>query len=316
MSGQAIQPMDSYRLGQYQFPVPCYLCGKDNLFDAESCRNCAGPMNLQRYAEEDNKHRPQLIVTLGANEVGKTVYLGTLLDILSRQRGELDFMTCGASSLSMSQTTVSALARCEFPPITPKEPESWNWAHCRLQRRTRKKPLDVFFVDMAGSALLEQADHPGRYPSIGGAIGKATGTILMIDADRAGKGDKDEEFFGRKILSYLADSIQHHAPPKNRKRGLRPRQEDQPMPISIVLAKADQNEACFDNLSEFVRGHLPGVWNICQERFPLHRFFACSVVAGTVMRKTAAGERHIVPLRVEPRGVIEPFRWLAGNFAD
>jgi len=316
MSGQGLQPMESFRLGQYRLPLPCYLCGNDNLFDAVMCRHCAGPMALRRYAEEDKKGKPHLITTLGADGVGKTVYLGLLLDILNRQRGELEFITCDASSLSMSQVTVSSLARCEFPPVTQNDPTTWNWAHCRLQRRTRKRPLEVFFVDMAGRALLEETDRPGTYECVSGAIGKSTGTILMIDAERAANGDKDEEFFGRRILSHLADLMERRMSAHRTRRGVRPKKGNEPHPISIVMSKADQNEACFENPNEFVRGHLPGIWKICQDRFPLHRFFACSVTTGCITRVTATGDRYVMPLRVEPRGVIEPFRWLATNFAD
>ena len=81
---KTLQPLDSYRLADYAVPVPCYVCHEGNSFDAERCRHCAAPMALAHQAQTQ-KIRPQMMAVLGTSGVGKTVYLGMLLDMLSRR---------------------------------------------------------------------------------------------------------------------------------------------------------------------------------------------------------------------------------------
>ena len=75
-----------------------------------------------------------MVAVLGPSGSGKTVYLGMLMDMLSRQPQRLEIVARGASSIGLQQTTVSALARCEFPAKTGREPECWNWMHCEIHR--------------------------------------------------------------------------------------------------------------------------------------------------------------------------------------
>ena len=70
-----IQPLETFRVGRTRLPIPCCLCGNDNLFDAPKCRVCYAPMALGRCSTGDKKKlAPQLSTTLGADGVGKTVY--------------------------------------------------------------------------------------------------------------------------------------------------------------------------------------------------------------------------------------------------
>jgi hypothetical protein len=236
-----------------------------------------------------------------------------LLDILSRQRERLGFTTCDASSVALQQEAMAALARGEFPEPTLTDPEHWRWAHCRLQRRSRRTPLDVFLVDIAGKSILREIDHPSTYPLVGGLLQKTTGVFLIIDTDRVESGDKDEEFFAMQMLNHL-EHLREKASygrltPKRRRMGdlfTMP-------PLAIVLAKSDQVEHAFDNPTSFVRGHLPNLWQQCHELFPQHAVFATSVVGACATRKNQSGRHERIPLRVEPRRVIDPFRWLMGQ---
>ena len=65
---------------------------------------------------------PLMFAALGPSGVGKTVYLGMLLDMLSRQPKELQLSARGGFSVTLQQTTLAALSRCEFPSKTPSEP--------------------------------------------------------------------------------------------------------------------------------------------------------------------------------------------------
>ncbi len=82
-------------------------------------------------------------------------------------------------------------------------------------------------------------------------------------------------------------------------------------PVALVLTKADECEACFDDPAAFAKRHAPGLWRHCQERFFKHRFFAAGVaVRVRTAQHRRATSRQRVPLRVEPRGIVEPFAWL------
>ena len=52
-----------------------------------------------------------MIAVFGASGVGKTVYLGMLMDMLSRQTERLQLLARGAFSITLQQTTVAALSR-------------------------------------------------------------------------------------------------------------------------------------------------------------------------------------------------------------
>ncbi len=309
MTSFQVQPLESYRLGRYQLPIPCYLCGHDNLFDAVFCRNCHGPLDIARtHAETQSK--PQILMTVGADGVGKSVFLGTLLDILSRQRSRTEFLTNDAASIVIQKEVMAALARQEFPERTSTNSEDWRWAHCRLHRRTRKDPLSVFFVDIAGTSMMREIEAPQSFPVVGGLFEKATGIFLVVDAARIQQGDKDEEFFAMEILSHLAGVRQRQRPavPTNPRR-TRHTTVTLP-PVAVVMAKADQCPSCCESPRDYVAGQLPGVVRCCEEQLSQFEFFAVSSVGAVATVKLNKGGTADVPLRVEPRGVLEPFRWM------
>ena len=308
-----IQPLDTYKIGGYRLPIPCHLCGENNLYEAVTCANCASPMDLSRSLHGNECVKPQLIVPVGAGDTGKTVYLGMLLDILSRQ-GRSDITTHGAASVTVQQTVIRALARQYFPEPTSREPLHWAWTHCRLARRTSSDHLHAFVPDMSGESILRDADDES-FPQVRHILRKATGIMLFLDAGRLQAGDKDEEFFALKILRFIEGIIEHPVAPENtsrRKRG--PQPLPQLPPVSVVLAKADECDECFDNPSDYVRGQMPNLWQALKTVAPQHAIFAASAVGAVADIPLAAGEFTKVPLRIEPRGILEPFRWLLGQF--
>ena len=84
-------------------------------------------------------------------------------------------------------------------------------------------------------------------------------------------------------------------------------------PVALIISKADQCESCFEDPAGFARRHAPGLSRICQQRFPKHFYFAAGVAGACVTRKVQGGGQQSVPLRIEPRGIIEPFAWLIEN---
>ena len=292
-----IVPLDSYRLAQYVAQVPCYICSGPNTFDAELCRHCFAPMALTHQANTQHLH-PQMIATIGATGAGKTVYLGMLTDMLSRCNDQLQILARGAFSISLQQHTMKALSRCDFPDKTPNEPDRWNWVHSQVRMKSRKRPLEIIMPDMAGEAILHETDHPNSYPVIRSLLTQCAGIVVLVDAQRIAEGHQDQDFFTMKLLSYLMELDDD---PKN---GWPSR------PVALVFSKADQCEECFSDPSMFAQKQAPGIWQQCRERFKHCRFFA-SGVAGVCANRLEVGRCYVqTPLRIEPRGIVEPFRWL------
>lgn len=298
MTRSALMPLDSYRLAQYAVPVSCYVCEAENTSDAEFCTRCFAPMALAHQAQAQSL-RPRMVGAMGASDAGKTVYLGMLMDMLSRRCGELQFLARGAFSITLQQTTIYTLARGEFPSKTPNEPDRWNWVHCQLREPGRAEPLELIMPDMAGEAVLEEVEHPHSYRVVRAFLRQAGAALVFIDAGKLKAGRLEHDHFAMKLLTYLAELE------RETKAGWGER------PLALVLTKADQCEECFDDPAAFARSHATGLWQLCQERFRRHRFFAASVAGATAHRDLGRLGRALVPLRIEPRGVIEPFLWLA-----
>lgn len=298
MNAKGVMPMDSYRLAQYTVQVPCFVCDGGNNFDAELCRHCQAPMALSHQAQA-RKTAPQMIATLGSADAGKTVYLGMLMDMLSRKNDELQVLARGAFSVSLQQTTMASLAQCEFPAKTPNEPDRWNWVHSQVKAARRRTPFELIMPDVSGEAVIEEIQHPNAYPVIRQFLSRCSGIMLLIDAARLQQGEQDQDFFAVKILTYLAELQDQQGSWAHK-------------PVAIIFTKADQCEKCFWDPCQFAERHAPNLFQHCAERFDVHSFFAVGV-AGAVGFKLDLGGRQQVPLRIEPRGIIEPFAWLVEN---
>ena len=295
MRANGMLEMDSYRLVAYTVPCPCYICGGGNNFDAELCRHCHAPMALAHQATSQKIH-PKMIAAIGPSGAGKTVYLGMLTDMLSRQDESMQLLARGAFSIRLQQHTMSSLSQCEFPNKTPNEPDRWHWVHCQVLRK-RHRPAELIMPDLAGEALLEEVDHPNTFPVIRSFLGKCAGVMVLVDAPRAESGNSDEDFHTMKLISYLCEMS------SDRNTGW------QNPPVALVFTKADQCELCFDDPAAFGRRHTPGLVQQCSERLKRHSFFAVGVAGAVGVYNTPHGKTHI-PLRIEPRGVVEPFSWL------
>ena len=299
MRANGLLEMDSYRLAAYTVPCPCYICGGGNNFDAELCRHCHAPMALAHQATSQKLH-PRMIAAVGPSGAGKTVYLGMLTDTLSRQDENMQLLARGAFSIRLQQHAMASLAHCEFPQKTPNEPDRWHWVHCQVLRK-KHRPTELIMPDLAGEALLEEVDHPGTYPVIRSFLTKCAGIMVLIDAPRVESGDNDEDFHTMKLISYLTEL------PGDKKTSWQSR------PVALVFSKADQCEHCFDDPSGFAERHTPGLVQQCRERLKRHQFFAVGVAGAIGFRNEPHG-RVQIPLRIEPRGIVEPFRWLLDAF--
>ncbi len=82
------------------------------------------------------------------------------------------------------------------------------------------------------------------------------------------------------------------------------------LPLAIVFTKADQCEACFDDPESFAHMHAGGMLRHLQERFNNYRLFASGVAGACAFRESIGEGRRRIPLRVEPRGIVEPLQWM------
>ena len=303
MTKSVIQPLESFRLVEYALPISCYICGADNTFDAELCTHCQAPMALAHQANSQ-KILPRLVATVGASAVGKTVYLGMLMDMLSRQPQQMQMLVRGAFSITLQQMTVGALSHCRFPEKTANEPDRWNWVHCQIRHPKRRHPLELIMPDMAGEAILEEVEHPHTYRVIRTFLQKCTGALILADATRLKQGGRGQDFFTMKLVSYLSELDD------DPKRGWRNR------PVALVLTKADQCDDCMEDPAAFAKAHATGLWQQCQERFRCHRFFAVGMAGACAYLDSRFEGRQAIPLRIEPSGTIEPFEWLLEKIKD
>ncbi len=297
MTKGVIVPLESARLVEYAVPIPCYICEGENTFDAEFCRNCYAPMALAHQANSQKLY-PRMLATVGASGAGKTVFLGMLMDMLSRQPKRLQMLARGAFSITLQQTTLAALARCEFPQKTPNEPDRWNWVHCQIRRPNKRHPLELIMPDMAGESILQEVEHPHTFRVITSFLKKCTAAMILIDALKLRDGGQNQEFFNMKLISYLGELD------RSQKQGWCKK------PVALVFTKADECENCLQDPARYAREHAAGLWQQVEERFQNHRFFAAGVAGACAYRQSLAEGRVHVPLRVEPHGVIEPFEWI------
>jgi hypothetical protein len=297
---QTLVPLESYRLARYSVPVACLICNEDNAFDSERCRYCHAPLALTYQCQGTNV-QPKIVAVLAPARAGKTVYLGVLTDMLSRQDGDLQLVARGAFSVSLQQASIGALGSGWFPAETPREPNEWNWVHCRVGHASRwRKAQELVLPDMSGQTLQEEIEHPHRHPMLHQLLKKSVACLVLLDAGRLADGDRDPDFFAMKCISYLCelDDRRRHGWPAR--------------PFAFVFSKADIIEDAFDDPLDFCRRFAPGLSQLSAQRLSRANYFAASVAGGCAFHQTARG-RVAFPFRIEPRGVAPPFEWLLKN---
>ena len=164
-------PLETYLLAEQAAPIACLVCDHENCCSAARCRNCSAPMSLAHNSQSVKK-RPHLIAVIGASGAGKTVYLGLLMDMLTRHVGLLRSTARGPMSISLQQTTTTALATGWFPEKTVTTPEHWHWVHCQFNCRRRRRPLELVIPDVSGEALAVETERADRYPAIRSLLAK------------------------------------------------------------------------------------------------------------------------------------------------
>lgn len=279
----------------------CVVCAAETPSSNDFCHSCHAPVEIS-HAVARRGAPPRFLPILGPSGAGKTVYLGLLLDMLSKGSGSLKGIPNGPFSLAVQQETVSALENRRFPDKTRSEADDWRWVHCEVAPARRPRNVtDIVTPDLAGEAIALEITRPGSYSIIKSVVSQSAGLILLFDSQRARDNGRDEDLFAMKLLSYLENTLaQQHT--TRRKLSI---------PLAIVFTKSDACAEASADPAEFAATTMPGLTQTCQRRFANHRFFAAGMVGSYAIATDGYGRRSRVPLHVEPRGILEPLEWVA-----
>jgi hypothetical protein len=102
----------------------CVCCGASYAGNGPFCIRCMAPLELSHTVRR-RKTPPRFIPVLGPSGAGKTVYLGMLLDMLSKGTRQLTGLVTGSFSVGLQIQTTTALEHGRFPEKTPVEAEGW-----------------------------------------------------------------------------------------------------------------------------------------------------------------------------------------------
>lgn len=281
--------------------IVCVCCGQESFNSSGYCSKCNAPIELSATAQQ--RGTPvNFVSVLGASGAGKTVFIGMLLDMLSKGNREIQGMPNNSFSVAIQQHTIAALENRRFPDKTPNEAEGWQWVHCEVRKRDRPRHcLDVVTPDFAGEAIATELEHPGTHVAIGSVIAQSKAIILLIDSLGIRDEGRDEDFFAMKLASYILN-LRSAAGKRQKKKSK--------VPLAIVLTKADSCPEAMDEPERFANDNMPGFGRLLDHSFQTFHFFASGVVGANAMLADHRGYFMELPLHVEPRGVTEPLEWI------
>lgn len=276
------------------------MTGKD-----EYCKHCTAPGALSRIASQHSESTG-FISVLGASNAGKTVYLGMLLDILSKEGGPVSGAPTSTFSVNLQEQVITALERREFPEKTPSESDMWNWVHCELTLREKRanRSLELISPDLAGEALAVEVQQIGTYPIIQQVVRRSSGIMLLCDSIRVRESTSSDDLFAMKLAAYVAQLHGLVSSDKsNKQTAIVPS-------LAIVLTKCDGCPEAMENPQSFAANNLPRLYEFCRRTFPRHQYFSASVAGNTGVATDSTGYQHRIPLHIEPCGIVEPLCWL------
>jgi hypothetical protein len=278
------------------------ICNTENSSDAILCSECSAPMAIVHDSAAQGRD-PHIVSIIGESNVGKTVYLGFLLDMLSQRAGDFEAVPKGAYSIDLQQSVITHMSHRMFPPKTPMEANQWYWAYYQVCKRAqRNKWVDLVMPDMAGESLAAEVATPETFRIIRNLLLKSTGTMLLVDSALAANGSSRPDFFALKVMSYIDSMLGNKRDQKIK------------TPTAVLLCKADYCPECFDNPRQFVKANLNRLWNMCESRFANVEYFACSVVGSLAYGSSPENDCIMpVPMHTALQGILEPFEWIIGQ---
>lgn len=303
-----IQPTAPMMQGMPPIAVDCACCGARLNERLDHCPTCEAPVSLSHTVAM--RSGPQNFVSvLGASNAGKTVFLGLLLDILSKGPEEFRGMATSAFSVDLQEHVVTALEKRSFPEKTPNEADSWNWLHCQVSTNEKKgnRDVDLISPDFAGEAIAMEVNQAGMYPAIQSIVSKSSGILLLCDSMRVRDEGSAEDLFGMKLASYIAQ--QHElSSERGRSRSGGPA-------LAIVFTKCDGCPEAQEDPTSFAANNTPRLFEFCRRTFSNHSFFAASVAGSSGILSDESGCQQRIPFYVQPQGILEPLRWIVAHMS-
>jgi len=300
---------NSHAHAQASRAAACVCCRQPLAERDHYCPGCQTPASLS-HTVAARSGAQSFVSVLGASNAGKTVFLGLLLDILSKGSDKFRSTATSASSIDLQEQVITALERRRFPEKTPTEADSWKWMHCQVSMSTAKEHAEVDLIspDFAGESIAQEIAQPGMFPSIAHVVGQSTGVMILCDSMRIRDQGSGEDLFALKLAAYIA---QLHglsgAPPARGAAPVGPA-------IAIVFTKCDGCPEALEDPGSFAENNTPRLTEYCRRMFPRHEYFSASVSGTSGILTDERGLRMRVPFHVQPHGVIAPLQWiLAGS---
>ena len=282
--------------------VRCVSCEMELSSSEGYCYNCQTPLELSRTVAARGTP-PRFVPVLGASGAGKTVYIGMLLDMLTKGCGGLTGLANSAVSVTVQEQTVMSLEARTFPEKTASEVDMWQWVHCEV--RNAKKPknfVDLVTPDFAGEAIAIAIDQANMFPVIRSAVEKSAAVLLLCDSMRVRDEGAVEDIFAMKMAAYVSEILAR----SKSSRG----QQKLNLPVGIVFTKCDGCPEALEDPARFATSNTPRLLQYCQRSFKHFQFFSVSVVGSSGMLVDNFGRQMQVPLHVEPVGITAPLQWL------
>lgn len=293
--------LESARFLDQSTHVSCVICGADNAGDGPRCYHCLAPVELSRSVATRGSPA-RFLTVLGASGAGKTVYLGMLLDILSKGSHNLRGLPNGSFSVSLQQETITALQAQRFPQKTASEADHWKWIHCEVSNVKKPKAhLDIITPDLAGEAISLEIEQTGTFGTIRHVARRSQAFLILIDSQRARDAGREEDLCAMKLFSYICSL---HGGSSSAKRG------KLKLPIALVFTKSDLCPEVQENPAKFAAANLPGLLQLCERNLVNYSFFATGIVGTSATIMDDRGFRMRIPLHIEPRGVVDPIVWV------
>lgn len=285
--------------------VACICCRQPLAERDHYCPGCQTPASLS-HTVASRGGTQNFVSVLGASNAGKTVFLGLLLDILSKGCGDFRSTATSASSIDLQEQVVTALERRSFPEKTPTEADCWKWMHCQVSMTTAKATTEVDLIspDFAGESIAQEIAQPGMFPSIAHVVGQSTGVMILCDSMRIRDQGSGEDLFALKLAAYIAQLHGLAGAPVS--RGV----AASTPAIAIVFTKCDGCPEALENPCRFAAHNTPRLTEYCRRMFPRHEYFSASVSGTSGILVDERGLRMRVPLHVQPCGLVSPLRWI------
>ena len=298
----AEQTLESTKYLTEEESESCICCGVRYAGTGPFCVRCQAPLELSRIVNSRGVPA-RFVPVLGASGAGKTVYLGLLLDILSKDTQRISGLVTSAVSVRLQEQTTTALQNRRFPDKTPAEADGWQWVHCEVTSHMKPKHyLDIITPDFGGEAIAQEIEQPGSYPAIRQVIAQSHGLLMLCDSVRVRDAALGEDLFAMKFASYLV-GLHESLPGSKSKQKL-------DLPIAVVLTKSDVCPEAWDDPATFASSNLPRLLQFCERKFARYRFFASGVVGSSASLMDGYGCRTQIPFHIEPRGITEPLEWI------